>query len=109
MSENLVDSLQSVPVIVNFDESDSIKGPKTAEDSSSQEMNCQENKSDQTPNTENSKDHESSKPDTENSKPPSETQGITYKTEMIIKNVHKTISPEKSTTTAMDVEESHVN
>ncbi len=99
--ENQVDSLQSVPVVINFNETktDSVEETTTVDDPNSQTNNSQEIKSIPTQSTENSEDDEINNLDTENAIPTSETQGTIYKTEMIIKNVHATISPEKSSTT----------
>ncbi len=104
--ENQVDSLQSVPVVINFNETktDSVEETTTVDDPNSQTNNSQTNNSQEiksipTQSTENSEDDEIKNLDTENAIPTSETQGTIYKTEMIIKNVHATISPEKSSTT----------
>ncbi len=106
--ENQVDLLQSVPVVINFDETktDPVEETTIVEGPNSKTNNSQEIKSIPRLSTENSEDDEINNLDTENAIPTSETQGTIYKTEMIIKNVHATISPEKSSTTT-DVVESH--
>jgi len=103
---NEVNSLQLIPVVVNLDIPDSVKENPSSENSSPQEIYCQEVKSKPSSNTVNS-DTEYGKTDSEKEKPMSETsQGIIYKTEMVIKSVLETVSPDKSTTSA-DQEERH--